>query len=341
MRFPNIFVDYPLGQMHVGDKLWTNWNKAPMRLWQAQLNFTVWCTLSACGVSSAHLNYTKHPMIRSVYRFHIYYHVRRVLKRLQVPLPHETGFNAADNPHTESEFLEICEDYRVPNDHMRYRDEKVCWTYQCSIGWPDDYLGPDSMTQWIIEKSDGFTDIGLYRISEGVRTYAYLILSSQASARSGIVGNTASVLTAQSAFLNNFEDIVNQRVDIREDIKHYQDTLSYTSSKVDYSVGKNLYMLPSNMQFKIKTGTVRYNNKILVSDGKFILGENEKVNEMPRISHRSTITHHELEKKPNITQAQKPSITHHELAKEPTHEDEKIVLVFALAGGFAIWNVFQ
>ena len=23
-RFPNIFVDYPLGQMHVGDKLWTN-----------------------------------------------------------------------------------------------------------------------------------------------------------------------------------------------------------------------------------------------------------------------------------------------------------------------------
>ena len=26
-RFPNIFVDYPLGQMHVGDKLWTNWNR--------------------------------------------------------------------------------------------------------------------------------------------------------------------------------------------------------------------------------------------------------------------------------------------------------------------------
>ena len=29
-RFPNIFVNYPLGQMHVGDKLWRNWNKAPM-----------------------------------------------------------------------------------------------------------------------------------------------------------------------------------------------------------------------------------------------------------------------------------------------------------------------
>ena len=67
VRFPNIFVDYPLGQMHVGDKLWTNWNKALMRLWQTQLNFTVFCASSACGVSSEHLNYTKHPMIRSVY----------------------------------------------------------------------------------------------------------------------------------------------------------------------------------------------------------------------------------------------------------------------------------
>ena len=66
-RFPNIFVDYPLGQMCVGDKLWTNWNKAPMRLWQTQLNFAVWCTASACGVSSVHLNYAIHPMVRALY----------------------------------------------------------------------------------------------------------------------------------------------------------------------------------------------------------------------------------------------------------------------------------
>ena len=121
---------------------------------------------------------------------------------------------------------------------MRYRDETFYWTYQHGIGWPDDYIGPDSMTQWIIEKSVGFTDVGLLRISGSVRAYAYLILSFQASARSGIVGNTASALTAQSAFLNIFEDIVNQKVDVREDIKRYQNTLSYASSKVDYSVGK-------------------------------------------------------------------------------------------------------
>ena len=73
---------------------------------------------------------------------------------------------------------------------------------------PDDYIGLDSMTRWIIEGSDGFTDAGLYKISESVRAYEYLILSSQASARSGIVGNTASALTVQSALLDNFENVV-------------------------------------------------------------------------------------------------------------------------------------
>ena len=61
-RFPSIFVDYPLGQMHVWDKLWMNWNTAPLRLWQTQLNFAVWYALSACGVSSAHLNYKVHAL---------------------------------------------------------------------------------------------------------------------------------------------------------------------------------------------------------------------------------------------------------------------------------------
>ena len=179
------------------------------------------------------------------------------MKKLKVPLPHETGFNAANNPYTESEFFKICEDYGVPNDPMRYRDKRFYWTYQRGVGWPDNYIGPDSMTRWILEKSVGFNDIGLLRISESVRAYAYLILSSQASAMSGIVGNTVSALTAQSTFLNNFEDIVNRKVDVREDIKRYQDTLSYTSSKVDYSIGEHLYMLPSDMTLKIRPGNCR------------------------------------------------------------------------------------
>ena len=259
---------------------------------------------------------------------------------------------------------------------MKYRDEKFYWSYQRGVHWPDDYLGPDSMTRWIIEKSVGF------RAYESVRAYAYLILSSQASARSSIVGNSASSLTAQSAFLNNFENVVNRRVDIREDVKRYQETLSYASSKVDYSTGENLFMLPSNMQLRIRSGTVGYNNKILVSDKKFNLGKNDEVNslktpaietnsletpaieshktnslETPAIeSHKTNsletpaIESHKtnsletpaIESHLNTARGltHTPNISHEDEKPKITHSDEKIALVLTLAGGFAIWNMF-
>ena len=112
---------------------------------------------------------------------------------------------------------------------------------------------------------------------ESVRAYAYLILSSQASARSSIIGNSASSLTAYSAFLNNFENVVNRRVDISEDIKCYQNTLSYASSKVDYSVREHLYMLPSDMELRIRPGTVGYNNKISYLMKNLVWGKTKKL----------------------------------------------------------------
>ena len=49
-------------------------------------------------------------------------------------------------------------------------------------------------------------------------------------------------------------------------------------------------MLPSDTKLKIKTGTVGYNNKILISDGNFILGKNDEVNslEAPAIKSHKT-----------------------------------------------------
>ena len=128
---------------------------------------------------------------------------------------------------------------------------------------------------------------------------------------------------------------MNRRVDIREDVKRYQETLSYASSKVDYSVGENLFMLPSNMQLRIRSGTVGYNNKILVSDKKFNLGKNDEVN----LTVLAIKSH-------NTSSIEPTTITHapatSQKNQEPiTHNEEKIALVLALAGGFAIWNAFR
>ena len=124
-----------------------------------------------------------------------------------------------------------------------------------------------------------------------------------------------SALTTQKAFLNNFENVVNRRVDIWEDIKHYQDTLSYASSKVDYSVGENIYMIPSDMNLNTKTRTARYNNKVLISDGKFSLGKNDKVNALePTVPQKVTKISHKVIAQPTTTHglSLKPAITHEE-----------------------------
>ena len=69
------------------------------------------------------------------------------------------------------------------------------------------------------------------------------------------------------------------------------------------------------MELRIKTGTVGYSNKILVSDGKFNLGKNDEVNssKTPAISHKDSnllkqtadsetaVTHKDLERKPTLT----------------------------------------
>ena len=140
---------------------------------------------------------------------------------------------------------------------------------------------------------------------------------------------------------------MNRRVDIREDIKRYQDTLSYTSSKDNYSMGRGIYILPSDMNLKIKTGTIGYNNNILVSDGNFSLGKNDEVNlTVPAIeSHKATQTAARPEPRKcnsNDVLSHAPAISHKKQELQPaTHNDEKFALVLFLAGGFAIWNMFQ
>lgn len=366
--FPNIFVNYPLGGMRTTDKKWANWQHNPMRLWQTQLNFATWCATSACGISSQHLTNEKHLLVMSLYLFHVYYHIRRIIKQMEIPLPFEKSYHQFDNPYSPEEFLKVCNEYRVDPDPQKYKGEYFFSSYQRSA--PDiprpglSQFNKDSMTRWIIEKSRGFTKTGLFMISESVRAYVYLILSSQASARSTIIGEDSSALTAQRVFMNNFEDIVNRRVDIQEDIKRYQDTLNYASSKVDYSVGQDIYMLPSNMDLNIKSGVKGYNNKILISGTGLNLGINGKVNSKEvthhdfdkQVTHHKTVVHQKTKTPAKSvdhdeeTKTLTKSVDHDGETKTPTKsvghdenitlEEEKIGLILLLTAGFTIFYHF-
>ena len=131
-------------------------------------------------------------MIRSIYRFHVYYHVRRILKILEIPLPYENSFNQYNNPYNHENFIGIYSEYGVSNDLTKWRNQKYFSTWQ-SRAWETgkpgmSYINENSFSRWIIEKSDGLTTLGLQKLSESVRDYAYLILTST---RGPIVGHEA------------------------------------------------------------------------------------------------------------------------------------------------------
>ena len=215
VKFPNVFMNYPLGAVRVEDQKFKDWDHYKFTLWQLQLNVVVFCASSACGVSVEHLN-AKEPMIRSIYHLHVYYHISRILKILEIPLPYENSFNQYNNPYNHEKFIGICSEYGVSNDLTKWRNQKYFSTWQ-SRGWETNkpgmsYINENSFSRWIIEKLEGLTTLGLQKLSETVRDYTYLILTSQTSMRGPIIGHEARNLDAQRTFLNTFENIVNRRV---------------------------------------------------------------------------------------------------------------------------------
>ena len=311
-------------------------------------------------------------MIRSIYRFHVYYHIRRILKILEIPLPYQNSFNQYNNPYNHEKFIGICSEYGVSNNLTKWRNQKYFSTWQ-SRAWETgkpgmSYINENSFSRWIIEKSDGLTTLGIQKLSESVRDYAYLILTSQTSTRGPIVGHEARNLDAQRTFLNTFENIVNRRVNIPEDIRRFQKTLQYARSKVDYAIGEFVYMIPSDMNLRI--GNVRnYNNKILISSPGFKVGTNLKINldvkskevEMIKAEpdvkpkgegivkpKRDVKQKKEPNTKPNKEHKQdvKPNIKFEQDVKKPdtneiTYEEEKVALVLGTTAVFTVLWMFK
>ena len=84
-------------------------------MYRWQLNFAMFCATIALGICWQHLN---HPnlLVRSVYRFHVYFHVRLILHDLGISLPHEDGFSKVKNAQIKSAYYSVCDDYGVNPD---------------------------------------------------------------------------------------------------------------------------------------------------------------------------------------------------------------------------------
>ena len=181
-------------------------------MYRCQLNFAMFCVTSALGISWQHLN---HPnlFVRSVYRFHVYFHVRLILHDLIISSPHEDGFSKFKNSYMKSAYYSVSDDYGVnPDETWMHRD----WFYTTGYGIFDHEVTatggsrPDSLTRWIITQSKAFTRKGIEKISRSVRAYVYLVLTSQVQARSSMVSNSVPAVDAQQVFNGTFKALINK-----------------------------------------------------------------------------------------------------------------------------------
>ena len=135
----------------------------------------------------------------------------------------------------------------------------------------------DNLTQWIITQSKGFTRRGIEKIIRSVRAYVYLVLTSHVQATSSIVGNSVPAVDVQQVFKSTFKALINEDYSISIDIERYQRMLEHPLSKVDFSVGRGIYMFPSDLNLSTAK-TTGYNNKILVSNTDIEIGSNKDIN---------------------------------------------------------------
>ena len=153
--------------------------------------------------------------------------------------------------------------------------------------------------------------------------YVYLVLSSQAQVRSTVVGNSAPAVDAQQLFKDMFKSLINE--DLSTDIEKYQGVLEHALSKVDFSVGIGIYMLPSNLNLSIGK-TKGYNNKILVSNTDMKIGSNRDINR----DHKN-LTPPNVPKKIVIPAVQhKPP--HNLKMLTEKHNDEKLAITLLIVG---------
>ena len=84
-------------------------------------------------------------------------------------------------------------------------------------------------------------------------------------------------MDAQKVFKGTFKTLIKEDYSIGIDIQRYQGVLEHALSKVDFSVGTGIYILPSDLNLNIGK-TKGYDNKILVSNAALKIGSNRDIN---------------------------------------------------------------
>ena len=137
-------------------------------------------------------------------------------------------------------------------------------------------------TTFVLDKSEGFTQAGVGRLNDSIRTYVWAISGAQAQMRPNIL-RTETGFDAQRQFLADIEGAIASPVNIPSSISRYQKTLQYASTPLDCRFGIGLYLSPSDMA--LHPGNIQgYNNETQIAGSDAAIGHNPWINEAELIA---------------------------------------------------------
>ena len=167
-----------------GQPYQTYTDKEGFRAYMSQLNFAMHCATTACGLSSEHL-FANDRMLRSIYRFHVVFQTRKILNALGIKFPYADGFDPFKSRYNLESYRKLCDVFNVePSTDWRYKYDQKRFIQDGKTG---HYVMANSVMGWIQDHSFGLSKVGVQKLSESVRAYVFLTLSSQSSARSSII----------------------------------------------------------------------------------------------------------------------------------------------------------
>ena len=129
LKFRDVFV-YTKFTHHTGKESHRWLNSPNMNYWPQQLNFTVWCATTGCGISSKMLfdDGELSKQVRLFLWFHVYFTIRRILHELggiqsSVALPGDDAFDQKKNPYDIPSYNRLRNEFGIfPSTDYRFQE---------------------------------------------------------------------------------------------------------------------------------------------------------------------------------------------------------------------------
>ena len=188
-----------------------------------------WVATWECGISQEDM--LKPGIIGSLYRFHVYFTVQRILRSRG-----RLSFYAKDVSVVNSVWRYLPTKYELCD----YRKGRVCKLIEIS---DMDYL------HMVAPKTEGLTRLGTQLFQQAVLTFVYAILAAQAiNPGKNIVGTNGIALILQKFFVDKVEDRIKADNGVDNILDLNNRTIVHNTASGTITLHKDITPVPSHLK---------------------------------------------------------------------------------------------